>query len=238
MASPLDTPIVILCGGKGERLGSLTVDLPKPMLPIAENKPFLEVLMSEIASVGFKNFILATGYKGTTIEAHFSAKKNANIQFSHEPHPLGTAGGLKLTESLIPGKQCLVMNGDSICQINYQALFESHAEFKHLVTLVAVPIDPERSDAGLLQINKDNTVTSFQEKEPGLRGYLNAGIYLMQKKVFERIPADKPCSLEADIFPELAASGDLGGFVTQGPVFDIGTPKRLEQFENMYNSPE
>ena len=116
------------------------------------------------------------------------------------------------------------MNGDSFCRLNLAALLNAHHRAHVLATLAVVAADG-RADGGAVSMDLNGRISSFHEK--GVSGsYLNAGVYVCDARFMEHIPDRYPCSLEQDVFPSLLAQG-LHGYITHEPLYDIGTPERL-----------
>lgn len=229
-----DTDVIILCGGRGTRLGALTDDIPKPLVEI-HGKSFLEILIDAAAQHGFTRFILATGYKGEKIEEVFRNGKKHRILFSREPEPLGTGGGLLFSARQIQSENFLVMNGDSLCAADLGSLLAFHGERTGLATVTVTPAEESRTDGGYLSIGANHKILSFEEKKFAPGRFINAGIYVLNRKILARIPQGKTCSLEKEIFPALRPE-EIHAFVTNQKLFDIGTPERLETFRNSYNA--
>lgn len=226
--------VVILCGGLGTRLGPITENIPKVMVPIGD-KPFLELVIESIGAYGFRRFVLCTGYKAEAVHSYFQKQKHFEILYSPEEKPLGTAGAIKHAQKLIRGKHFLALNGDSFCPMDYAALVDTHLRQRAWATLVVVK-DEARADGGRITMTGDGKIVSFDEKPPaGVSGYLSAGIYAFDRILFEKILSGGPASLEKDIFPRLCGK-DLYGCVTPEELFDIGTPERLERFREKFKS--
>jgi len=229
---PSDIDVVVLCGGKGKRLRSVVSDRPKPLADI-NGRPFLDALINYISAFGFRRFILCTGYMGTAVKKYYAAKRGLDIIISHEEKPLGTAGAVKKAERLIKSDPFLVMNGDSICRADLLKLLAFHrkkgAEFSMVITR------PEKGrDYGSVSIAGHGKIAFFREKEGAVRGALiNAGIYLLERKIFSRIPAGKKRSLEREIFPTLAG-GHFYGYATKAKLIDIGTPERYARARRLF----
>ena len=223
----LEMDVVILCGGLGLRLRPVLKDKPKVMVGIGD-RPFLDLLIKYVASFGFKRFILCAGYQSKHIEDYYKAKKDSlEYVFSIEQEPLGTAGAIKNAESLINSNTFLCFNGDSFCPVNLRALSEFHFVNKSITT-IAVTSKKNSDDYGSVELNKKNAIVNFNEKDPSKASELvSAGIYMFDEKVFRQIPSGKASSLEHNIFPDLVKKG-ISGFLVHQPLFDIGTPERLE----------
>jgi len=231
---PEDIDIFILCGGFGTRLQGVVKDRPKPMIPI-NGKPFLEIIIDHFASFGFKRFILCAHYKLDVIRANFTNYRDLDIEISEESRPLGTAGAIKNAESFIKSGSVMVVNGDSFCPIDPNSLISCHKQKGGIATVVITETDG-RNDAGYVKLGEDDKIVSFSEKkDDGCKKYINAGIYLFDRKFFDQIDANNKVSLENDIFPKLTGNG-LYGQVVGHKMYDIGTPERLEHFQQVYQN--
>jgi len=218
---------VVLCGGFGKRLRSTIKDRPKPMADF-NGEPFLDLLMDYIHKHGFGRFILCAGYKGEFIENYYRGKdKSYEVIVSTEPEPLGTAGALKIAEKHIKSKLFLVVNGDSICKIDFQNLMDSHIQNNAMSTVVLVSMGLQ-GDYGLIKLEKNNEISVFHDKKcENNSDIVSAGIYLFNRKLLNEIPEKKNVSLEYDILPKFVGRG-LYGYYSRQKLFDIGTPERLE----------
>lgn len=218
---------VILAGGLGTRLASVVNDLPKPMAQVA-GRPFLEYLLAQVRAVGCTDVVLCIGHKGHVIEDYFGdgRKHDICLRYSREQQLLGTAGALVLARPLIRSDPFFVLNGDSYCPVDMQALWTQHRATSALATIAATRvIDP--SAYGQMVLTSEDAIVRFWEKGPidGV-GYVNAGIYLLQLAVLDLAPPDAPCSIERYIFPLLARQG-LYAFRQVQSFIDIGTPASL-----------
>ncbi len=118
--------VIILCGGLGMRLRDVVGDRPKSMAEIS-GRPFLDILVDYVARYGFTHFILCTGFKGDLIKRYYKNKRGRLIfVVSDEDQPLGTAGAIKNAESFIESDMFLVLNGDSLCEIDIEDFIKFH----------------------------------------------------------------------------------------------------------------
>jgi NDP-sugar pyrophosphorylase family protein len=222
-----DIDVIVLCGGLGTRLHSVVDDRPKPMIEI-NGKPFLDILIEYIAHYDFIRFILCTGYKGDFIKRYYE-NKNGKWKFliSEEEEPLGTAGAIKKAESFIKSDILLVVNGDSLCEIDITDFLKFHVRKRAFISIVLTSME-NPVDFGVIRLNRDQKIIRYSEKVP-ISGdvFVNAGIYLFNRKVLEEIPSGENLSLEYDIFPRILDKGAYG-YVTKKVLLDIGTPRRLE----------
>ena len=219
--------VLILCGGFGTRLKGIIDDRPKPMADI-NSKPFLDILVEYVAGFGFKRFIFCIGYKGDFIRQYYR-EKNTNLQFmfQEEKEPLGTAGAVKNAEPIIQSDRFLVMNGDSMCEIDMKDLITFHIRKKGIASIVQTSIE-NPDDYGVIQLDRNQRVVSFSEKNcAGKKGFVNAGIYVFEKDILRGIPPEEKCSLEYQVFPGIIDRG-VFGYRTDKRLIDIGTPQRLE----------
>lgn len=226
MAIRAQEDVVILCGGLGTRLRSVVSDRPKPMAVI-QDRPFLDFVIDHLVAQHCTRLIFSTGYQGACIEGHVSKRTDIDAIISQEHQPLGTAGALRACLPLINTETVLVLNGDSLCRIHFQSLLATHRQQAAVATLAVVP-SKNRIDGGALTLDHAGRILTFREKEAG--SYINAGIYAIQTSLLEQIAPNTASSLERDIFPPLAGHG-LFAHISDAPLYDIGTPARLAEFQ-------
>jgi dTDP-glucose pyrophosphorylase/histidinol phosphatase-like enzyme len=220
---------VILAGGKGTRLGAITQTIPKPMLPIAGDRPFLDYLLEMIERHGYHDILLLGGYLGEVLETAYDGRRigNAMIRVLREPAPLGTAGALTIArESLDP--RFLVMNGDAFFDINLRALEQASQQDGAMATLALRAVGDAARYGRVIE--EHGRVVAFLEKDlsrPG-PGVINGGVYVLKREILDLV-RDLPCSLERDIFPALVERGQIRGREFDGYFLDIGLPETLEQ---------
>lgn len=222
-----DVEVVILCGGKGTRLLPTVSDRPKALAAFG-NTTFLEILIDSLKKNGFKKFIFCVGYMKHQIKDHFKNRDDVSIIFSEEEKPLGTGGALKNARSLIRSKTFVVLNGDSICEIDYHEFYRFHKKTKAILSMALVQTQ-ETKDFGSVMVNESHEITSFKEKvtaqNPSL---INAGVYFMQKEIFSYMPDISNFSLENDFFPDIVGKRCVG-FIINSELIDIGTPERYQK---------
>jgi len=229
MSSLANIDVVILCGGKGERLQSVLSDKPKALADI-NGEPFLAILIDSLKKFGFKRFILSVGYKSEDVIEYFQDRED--IVFSQEENVLGTGGGLKKAKELIKSDSFLATNGDSFCNLDFNQLFSFHKEKKALLT-IALTKAPEAKDYGTVSVEASGRIKNFQEKIEGNDVRLvSTGIYLMDKEIFNYMPLDEVFSLEYDLFPKTKSSF---GYITEAKLYDIGTPERYIVAKQMFS---
>jgi D,D-heptose 1,7-bisphosphate phosphatase len=221
----------VLVGGLGSRLGSLTANTPKPLLPCGD-RPFLGWLARELVRFGVTDVVLLTGYLSDQVvtaaaEIEASLPRPARITISEEPFRAGTGGAIYHARDRLD-ERFLLCNGDSLLDCNLANLLAAAAGDDAGVTGRMLLRDlPDASRFGVVALEADRII-GFRERPAagssvaGQAGVINAGIYLFHRRLIDGLsPA---CSLEADVMPPLAAAGALRGTVGGGYFRDIGVP--------------
>jgi mannose-1-phosphate guanylyltransferase len=230
---------IILCGGAGTRLRSVTGNGPKAMASIGA-RPFLELLLRQLRRYGFQRAVLAVGYRHDVIRTHFGERAlGLTLAYSLETVPLGTGGALRNASDLIESDSALVMNGDSYTDVDLSRFAANHREAKAHISMAVISPDG-RGDCGSVWVSQDGRVEQFAEKQ-SLSGtpYFNAGIYMISRKLLFEIPAGQPVSLEQDLFPRwLKEDRHIKAFVGSGMCIDIGTPDRYQRAQEILGAVE
>jgi mannose-1-phosphate guanylyltransferase len=223
---------VVLVGGEGTRLRPLTYLTVKAMVPVL-NKPFLEYTIRYLSHHNVQEIILAIGYKPDLITEYFSEENlfGAKLIYSIETEPLGTAGAVKNAQSYIDDR-LFIMNGDIFTDINITDMLQFHENKSAKVTIALTPVeDPTRF--GVVETDNDHRVTRFVEKprrEEVTSNMINAGLYIVEREILERIPEGQRCMFEHNIFPSLVNEGEpVYGFTTDAYWMDTGTPEKYLQ---------
>jgi NDP-sugar pyrophosphorylase family protein len=220
-----DIDIVILAGGQGTRLQSVVADRPKVLAPI-DGVPFLRRYLDWLATFGARRVILALGYKADMVQDYIATEDWAGMELetSIETTPLGTAGGLRAALPLIQSETALVTNGDSVTRLDLCRFVEFHHR-QHARLSMVLTHQPHVSASGVVQTDTNDAVTSFTEKPAGQAtgGHINTGLYLIQRDAIGEIPADRPVSIERDVFPQFCGRG-FYALKGEFPFIDIGTP--------------
>ena len=240
--------VVILCGGLGTRLGELTKDIPKPMIPVA-GRPYLEYVIESFLERDFREFVLLTGYRGDVIEEHF-ATSPLQFEFSREEKPLGTGGALLQARPLL-GERFLLTYGDVLRRFDYDRFVREHERN-------ALAVYP-RKTAGNADVS-EGRVVRYDKEAPELP-YVDAGFSVIETKsldLLEAVPtsssvprgssgssaipraSEEPrgpeeprgtealsLSFEEVVYAELARRLDLAAEIVDHEFFDIGTPDEL-----------
>lgn len=225
--------VLVLCGGAGTRLRPLISDKPKGMALIG-GRPFLDILVEDLLKQGFRRIVFCVGYLKEQIIERYKSRNDAEFYFSEEDVLLGTGGAIQNALSMVQSNPVLVLNGDSICPVNFSELLKFHSTKKSYTTFV-LTLPQKRHDGGIVLIDGRNKVQSFLEKtssNPALNRYINAGIYLLELESLTFSGLKPPFSLECDVFPILTKGNSCYGFVVDSKLVDIGTPDRYLKANN------
>lgn len=234
----MDSSVVsaaILAGGFGTRLRSVVPESPKVLAKVL-NRPFITFLLDQLDDSRMEHVVLCTGYKGSAVrnELGFTYKR-LRLTYSQEDTPLGTGGALRLALPYLESDVLLVMNGDSFFSADLNSFVECFLEKNaSSALLLAKVFDTGRF--GQVDLREDGQIKTFIEKgEKAGSGWINAGIYLFERKLVEAIPAGVTCSLEYDLLPALIGKG-LYGFPCDGRFIDIGTPRSYSAAESFLST--
>ena len=224
---------VILAGGFGTRLRPMTLDTPKPIVPIFD-RPFLFYQLDLIRQVPeIDEVILSLNYRPDRIESRVGRGHETElpIRYVVEPHPLGTGGAIKFASHGIEDT-ILVFNGDVLTGINLNAVVQRHRARNARATIVLTPV-ANPSAYGLVETDDNDNVRRFVEKPKADEiscNTINAGIYVLEPDTFDRIPKDTPWSIERKYFPSLIERAEtFVAHIDDGYWLDIGTPASYVQ---------
>jgi len=217
---------IILAGGQGTRLRAVVNDRPKVLAPV-HGRPFLDIIMNALENSDIVELVvLAIGYMAEQVIEEYGRNREYpfDIRFSIEEKLLGTGGGIKKALSLTTTEQVLVLNGDSYAEVDLNEFVAFHDKIGAAMTMAVVSVD-NATRFGRVFLDKTGRVVSFQEKSAdGEGGYINAGVYLFERRLFDSITMDSAISLERELLPQFIKKG-VYGFFTKGKFLDIGTPE-------------
>lgn len=229
----MNIPAIILAGGLGTRLRDVVKDLPKPMAPV-NGKPFLHYLFMYLKEQGIKHVILSVGYKAETIRSYFGdTYLGLSIIYMEEEAPLGTGGGIYQAITLADGP-AYVLNGDTFFDVNLKDLLTFYKE-KNADIVLALKRMNNFDRYGTVQLNTENRIEQFTEKQFLTEGLINGGVYVMSKNSFARIEEERDelfprkFSFERDVLEQHINLLGLYGKVCNGYFIDIGIPQDYEQ---------
>lgn len=226
--TPSTTDVVLLCGGRGTRLGALTAAVPKPLLP-AGDRPFLTHLLDRLQQEGFRRFVLAAHYLAEAVQQFAHEHANIDLTVVIEPEPLGTGGALRHAMRAVRSPQCVALNADSWVTQPLAPVLEQHGREATALTMVAVEASQVEGGAagkGRLQLGAHGELLGLSTGSALDGGLVNAGIYVIDTAWAAGWP-DGRYDLEA-MLPSLIRGQAAGVFRSAGQLLDIGTPACYE----------
>ena len=218
---------LVLAGGEGTRLRPLTLSTPKPVMPLA-GRPFLTFMLDWLARHGVDEAILSCGFMSDAVHGVLGdIYGGMRLRYVFESEPLGTAGPVRLAadEGLLDDR-LLILNGDVLTDMDLTAELAFHESKGAQATLALIAVD-DVSSYGVVPTGDDGQVEAFLEKSdgPAPTNRINAGAYVLERSVVDRIEPGRAVSFEREIFPALVGEG-LYGWAAEGYWIDIGTPER------------
>lgn len=223
---------VVLVGGEGTRLRPLTYTTPKPLLPIC-NQPFLERQLSWLGRHGIDEVVLAMGYLADPFHERFPDDSfgGVTLRYAVEPTPLGTGGAIRFAADGAT-ERFVVCNGDVLTDLDLKGLVKRHEETEAEATIALTPVD-DPSRFGVVPTDDDGRVVAFVEKPPPGRAptnWINAGTYVLEPSMLDRIPTGVMTSVERETFPRtLERRGALYAVQSDAFWLDIGVPEQYLQ---------
>ncbi len=220
---------IILAGGLGTRLQSVVSDVPKCMAPVA-GKPFLHYVIDFLQKKGINHFIFSVGYMHEMIEEYLSENyPQLNYTISLENAPLGTGGAIKLASNKCTEKNVLICNGDTLYKIDISLLSKAHEEMNAACTLSLKPMH-YFDRYGVVELNEDNSVKSFKEKQYYTSGLINGGVYALNHEEFLKENLPEKFSFEKDYLEKNVKNKNdekrkLYGIIQDAYFIDIGIPE-------------
>ena len=224
---------VIMAGGKGSRLRSITNDeIPKPMVPV-DGKPLLEYQVGKLKSYGIKKIVMIVGHLGEKIVDHFKGGKNFGVEIDYifEKEPLGTAGAFYYLKDKIDAKDFMLVFGDVFFDMDFDRMEDFHFKNSALTTLLAHP-NGHPYDSDLIQMDDNGRVIGFDSKH-NVRDYwydnmVNAGMYIINKRLLDLVKEPVKTDFEKDILANQVKLGaNIYAYHTPEYVKDVGTVDRI-----------
>lgn len=220
---------VVLVGGEGTRLRPLTYQTPKQLLPLV-GAPIIECVLAQLSRHGVTDAVLALGYLPDQFTEAYPDDVIAGVRVSYsvESEPLDTAGAIRFAAARAGAESTfVVINGDNVTDLDVTALIGFHRERGAEATIALHTVaDPSRF--GVVAVGPDGRVSEFVEKPPrdlAPSNLVNAGVYVVEPTVLERIAPAGRVSVERETFPALAAAGRLYALVDDAYWIDTGTPE-------------
>lgn len=219
---------VIMAGGKGTRIASISAEVPKPMIEIL-GKPILFHQIEVLKKQGIKDFIFIVGHLHEVVINYFGDgnKFDIHIEYIIENEPLGTAGALFYLKNKI-NDDFLLLNGDVIFDVDIERFMNFHRQNKGIATILTHP-NNHPYDSGIIKSNPNGKVLKWLHKEDERKWYqnrVNAGLHILSPKIFKNFENLKRCDLDRDILKPMIKFGELYCYDSPEYVKDMGTPER------------
>ena len=220
---------VILAGGEGTRLKSVTGETPKPLVPLL-GRSLMEHILLLLRRCGFTEICAAVRYRAEEIEKAFGDGSALGVRlcYRREDEPLGTAGAVKNCADFCGNEDFLLISGDAACDFDLSALWRRHRESGAAAT-IALKRDASPLRFGLAVTDERGEVRGFVEKPdwPGVvSDQVNTGIYVLSPRAMAYVPEGKPFDFARDLFPLLLRRGErVAGMEMEGYWCDVGTPQ-------------
>jgi len=226
---------VVLVGGFGTRLRPLTVATPKQMLPVL-HRPMLEHVVQGLAAHGVDEVTLSLGYREDVFREAYPDGECAGVavRYAVEPQPFDTAGAVRFAaEASGIDSTFVAVNGDVFTDLDLTAVWDRHHEVGAEGTIALTPVD-DPSRYGVVPTDDAGRVLGFVEKPPRHRAptnWINAGSYVLEPSVLERIESGRRVSIERETFPAMAADNGLWAVQSDAYWVDAGTPSTYLQVQ-------
>ena len=221
--------VLILCGGKGIRAYPFTDYLPKPMLPV-NGSPILVHIIKGFIAHGYRDFVLAAGYRKNAIDDYFDNKDlGARIEIVDTGADRDTGGRIAACRDRL-GDRFIVTYGDGLCDVPLDRLVAFHASHGRLATVTVVPLVTQY---GVLHSEDSGRVTDMREK-PTMDGHwINIGFMVFDRQVFDYWHGE---NLERDVLPELTKAGELYMYRHRGFFRSMDSYKDQQELEDLVNT--
>ena len=223
--------VIILAGGYGTRLGSITDEIPKPMVLIGD-KPIIAHIMNIYAEYGYTDFIIALGYKQHIIKEHFE-KNDYGWNVALVDTGLNTLKGgrlKRLEKYLEDGDTHMMTYGDGVANIDIDKLVDFHHSQGKMLTISGV--HPPARFGELIE--KDGKLLSFKEKPQMSTGIISGGFFVFNKKLLEHLTEDENCDLEYGVFEKLAEQGEIMVYKHENKWECVDTERDLKHLNKMW----
>lgn len=220
------TPVLVLAGGMGTRLRGQVPNVPK-VLAIVRGRPFLTYLLDWLCDSGTREVVLCTGFRAEMVQQAIGARyRSLDVRYSVEREPLGTGGAARLALNLLEASdgQVIVMNGDTLVDLDLGAMLRHHVVSGAQGT-VAVTHAQDAGRFGTVAVDQGMWIRRFAEKQSETpSAWVSMGIYVLERRLLGEAPSGTRASIEYDLLPRWVETG-LSAYVSSGRFVDIGTPE-------------
>jgi D-glycero-alpha-D-manno-heptose 1-phosphate guanylyltransferase len=229
--------VIILAGGLGTRLREALPDLPKCMAPV-NGRPFLFYVINYLRSQGIEKFIFSLGFKHEVIEAYLNSEfSTLDFQCLIEKEALGTGGAILASCYKASEQTVLVVNGDTIFKVDVAKAFIAHKKHRSDCTLILKPMD-NFDRYGVVELNEDDSIRSFKEKQFYKTGLINGGVYILNTEQFLAEELPTKFSFEKDYLEKYFETRKIYGTVQDQYFIDIGIPEDYLRVQQELRQPE
>jgi NDP-sugar pyrophosphorylase family protein len=219
---------IVLAGGLGTRLADVTGGVPKPMAPIG-SRPFLGYLLDYLVDQGASAAVLAVSYKWRSIREHFGSEyRGIRLEYSVEDEPLGTGGAIRQAFQSLSDDDALVLNGDTLFRVDLRALISAHQASGAYLTMALKEV-ADCGRFGRVEVSADGLITSFLEKSTGGPGWINGGVYMLRRGLFDDFPMPARFSFEKDLVEPNIDRIRPRAFPSQAYFIDMGVPEDYQR---------
>ncbi len=229
-----------MAGGRGTRLMPLTLDRPKPMIPIL-TRPVIDYVKDAMVAAGLTEIVVTTGYQGEQLVSHVDSW-DVKSRVNQEDTPMGTAGSVRLLKDELT-ETFVVGSGDSVASFDIEDLIESHKKSGAKVTMALWEVnDPTEfgivglssENGGEVEVDlKEGYICKFKEKptvEEAFSNLINAGLYIIEPEVMDLIPLNQKYDFSKQLFPQLLEKGwPMYAKIVKGIWFDVGHPFEIHK---------
>jgi D-glycero-alpha-D-manno-heptose 1-phosphate guanylyltransferase len=226
---------IVLAGGLGTRLARVTGEIPKPMAPIG-SRPFLEYLLDYLIEQGSEAAVLAVSYKWEAIREHFGfVYRGMPLKYSVEDVPLGTGGAIQQALEFLPDDEVVVLNGDTLFRVDLERLANTHRNGMARLSIALKQV-ADCGRFGRIEVSTDGVITKFLEKSTAGPGWINGGIYMLNRRLFSDFPMAARFSFEQDLVePNIDRIRPLA-FRSSAYFIDMGIPEDYERAQSEIRS--
>jgi D-glycero-alpha-D-manno-heptose 1-phosphate guanylyltransferase len=216
---------LILAGGLGTRLRPAPSGVAKVLAEVG-GRPFITWILDDLAAAGARQVVLLTGYQAAQVRQTLGEDYDGmSLIYSEEQAPLGTAGAVRQALALLKADSFLLLNGDSMCRMDLPKLLARHHQRRADVTLTVAEV-ADASRFGRVEMSAQGRVSRFVEKQDNAGpGWINAGVYALNRGLFQEVLPGVICSLERELLPGWVDTMRMFAVKSQGRFLDIGTPE-------------
>jgi D-glycero-alpha-D-manno-heptose 1-phosphate guanylyltransferase len=222
---------IVLAGGLGTRLSGITGDIPKPMAKVGA-RPFLEYLLDYLVEQGIEQAVLAVSHKWEVIREHFGdAYRGMTLNYSVEAEPLGTGGAIRQALETISDDEIIVLNGDTLFHVDLEAMAATHRRGKVLLTIALKQV-ADCGRFGRVKVTDGGVITEFLEKSTSEPGWINGGIYMLNRRLLDDFPMPVKFSFEQDLLEPNIDRIHPVAFQANAYFIDMGVPDDYDRAQS------